>query len=113
MAMEHLSRTLIHQLPLFFGLSPKQMKAFLTICKLNRRNASETVCEYGASSNTLFILIEGQLDIVGADGTVVATTTPVTTVGEMGSLAASRARPQLKHATIVSFSLSNITTLKA
>lgn len=84
MAMEQLARTLIHQLPLFFGLSPKQMKAFLTICKLNRRNAGETVCEYGASSNTLFILIEGQLDIVGADGTVVATTAPVTTVGEMG-----------------------------
>ncbi len=84
MAMEHLARALVRQLPLFFGLSPKQMKAFLSICKLSRRNAGETVCEYGASSNSLFILIEGHLDIIGPNDTVVATTAPVTTVGEMG-----------------------------
>ena len=84
MPMEHLARALVNQLPLFFGLSPKQMKAFLDICKLNRHHLGEVICEYGTSSNALFILVEGHLDIIGADGTVIATTAPVTTVGEMG-----------------------------
>ena len=45
MPMEHLARSLVNQLPLFFGLSPQQMKAFLSICKSSRRNLGELIYE--------------------------------------------------------------------
>ena len=82
--MEKLTGQLVQKVPLFFGFSPKEMKAFLNICKMGERPADETICEFNTTSNRLFILLEGELDILGQDGTPLAVQKPVSTVGEMG-----------------------------
>lgn len=82
--MEKLAGSLIQKVPLFFGFRPKEMKVFLEICKLGALEAGETICEFNTSSNRLFILVEGKLDVVGPDQTVLATLQGVQTVGEMG-----------------------------
>ena len=82
--MEKLTGQLVQKVPLFFGFSPKEMKAFLNICKMGERPADETICEFNTTSNRLFVLPEGELDILGQDGTQLAVQKPVSTVGEMG-----------------------------
>ena len=82
--MEKLTGQLVHKVPLFFGFSPKEMKAFLDICKMGERPADEIICEFNTSSNRLFVLLDGELDILGQDGTPLAVQKPVSTVGEMG-----------------------------
>jgi hypothetical protein len=42
------------------------------------------LCEYGTASRRFVILLDGELEITGKDGTVLARMHPVTTVGEMG-----------------------------
>jgi len=78
------TKELIQKIPLFFGLSPRHMQAFLRICRLTTFAKRETLCEFGTSSNQLFILLEGQLEILTEDGTTLTWIEPVTTVGEMG-----------------------------
>jgi CRP-like cAMP-binding protein len=82
--MDNLARQLIHKVPLFFGFKPQQMKVFLDICKPGRIAPGETLCEYNTTSNRLFILLEGELDILSPDGRLLTTLRPITTVGEMG-----------------------------
>jgi hypothetical protein len=81
---ERLAGRLVQKVPLFFGFKPVEMKAFLDICKLGTSSKGEVLCENNSSSNRLFILLDGSLDILGPGGTVLATVTPITTVGEMG-----------------------------
>ena len=82
--MEKLAGSLIQKVPLFFGFRPREMKVFLEICKLGSVDAGESLCEFNTSSNRLFILVDGKLDIVAPDKTVLATLQGVQTVGEMG-----------------------------
>ena len=82
--MERLAGSLIQKVPLFHGFRPREMKAFLEVCKLGAVAAGEVLCEYNTSSNRLFILVEGRLDIVGPDNTSIAVLQGVQTVGEMG-----------------------------
>ena len=82
--MEKLTGQLVQKVPLFFGFSPKDMKVFLDICKMGERPAHEIICEFNTSSNRLFVLLDGELDILGQDGTLLAVQKPVSTVGEMG-----------------------------
>ena len=82
--MPDLASQLPQQLPLFFRLKPAEMKLFMKICKHTTCDSGELLCEYGTASRRFFILLEGELEVIGKDGTVLARMRPVTTVGEMG-----------------------------
>ena len=82
--MPDLASQLPHQLPLFFRLKPAEMKQFMEICKKTTCDSGELLCEYGTASRRFYILLEGELEVIGKDGTVLARMRPVTTVGEMG-----------------------------
>ena len=82
--MSKLERNLVQKVPLFFGFKPGEMKTFLNICKMSTRPEGEILCEYNTASSRLFILLEGVLDVVSQDGTVLASIDSITTVGEMG-----------------------------
>ena len=82
--MPNLVSQLPQRLPLFLGLKPVEMKLFLNICKMTTAAPGDVLCEYGTASRRFYILLEGELDILGKDGTSVARVPPVTTVGEMG-----------------------------
>ena len=74
----------IKKIPLFKGLSPKQVQALLAICRPETYEPGERICGSQAQSNEMFILISGALIVKTADGVQVATVEPVTTVGEIG-----------------------------
>ena len=82
--MEDADGKLIRQIPLFFGLSPRQLQAFLGICRSWEVADGDRLCKFGESSNRLFILLEGKLEILTESGTLLTSIDPVTTVGEMG-----------------------------
>ena len=82
--MEKLTGQLVQKVPLFFGFSPKEMKAFLNICRMAERPSGEIICEFNTTSTRLFVLLEGELDILSQDGTPLAVQKPIATVGEMG-----------------------------
>ncbi len=82
--MDEADRQLVRRVPLFLGLRPRQLQAFLRICRTLSAEPREVLCELGTSSTRLFILLSGRLDVEGKDGTVLARISPVTTVGEMG-----------------------------
>ena len=82
--MEDADRQLVQRVPLFLGLRPRQLQAFLRVCRTLSAAPREVLCERGTSSTKLFILLAGKLDVLGDDGAVLARVTPVTTVGEMG-----------------------------
>ena len=82
--MDDKAKQLIQNFTLLNGLSPRHKQAFLNICRPTTADRGETLYEHGQSSNRLFILLEGKLEIAVEDGTVVTHIDPVTTVGEMG-----------------------------
>ena len=82
--MEDADRQLVQRVPLFLGLRPRQLQAFLRICRTMATARREVLCERGTSSTKLFILLAGKLNVLADDGTVLAQIAPVTTVGEMG-----------------------------
>ena len=84
--MEQLANTLSTAVSLFLGLMPRQMKRVLEACKMGIHVPGEILCKYGGQSDRLFVLVSGQLEILGEDGASLATIRPVTTVGEMGFL---------------------------
>ena len=82
--MDDTDARLIRQIPLFFGLSPRQLQAFLRICRTSEVDDSDHLCRFGDTSNRLYILIEGRLEIISPSGVSLTFVEPVTTVGEMG-----------------------------
>ncbi len=82
--MERLAGNLIQKVPLFFGFRPKEMQAFIDICKLVKHESGEVLCEFNTASNRLFILIEGELGVYGPDGILLVALKPVQCIGEMG-----------------------------
>lgn len=84
--MEELNKILNQHIPLFTGLSPKQMHSLLETSKLGLHHPGEILCEYGGRSDRLLVLLSGQLEVLGEGGTLLAIIRPVTTVGEMGFL---------------------------
>lgn len=82
--MPDLARQLTQRVPLFFGLKPSEMKQFLEICKTSECPPGEVICQHGDPSRRFFILLEGTLDVLARDGTLLAQTKPVAVVGEMG-----------------------------
>ena len=74
----------IRKIPLFKGLSPSQIQKVLNLCATCTFQPGEIVCEEGAQSDEIYILISGELAVVTKDGIPLATIATVTTVGEMG-----------------------------
>lgn len=79
-----MAKDLLKRVPLFFGLTPDEMRAVIEVCKLDRHKKDEVVCRYGGSSGRMYVLLDGELEVLAPDGTRLAIEKPVTTVGEMG-----------------------------
>jgi CRP-like cAMP-binding protein len=75
---------ILKKIPIFKSLSPSQVQKVLGLCEAKTFKEKETICAQGSDSNEMFILISGELNIMSADNTCLATLHPITTVGEMG-----------------------------
>ena len=91
----------IETIPIFKGLSHPEIQSVLRVCGLKTYRDTEVVYASGTSSGEMYILLSGQLGVIAADGTQVATLEPVTTVGEMG-IATQRVRSTSVEATRMS-----------
>ena len=74
----------LKKIPIFKDLSPPQVRQVLSICTPRFYQPQNTICKGGASSEDIYILLSGKLEVATAEGIEVADITPVTTVGEMG-----------------------------
>lgn len=97
----------LRKIPLFSGLSPSQVQTMLGVCQPHRYEPGQVLCARGTESDEMFILLSGQLGVATADGTLVATLTPVTTVGEMGLVTR-----QPRKATVESLVACNVLVIK-
>ncbi|MEE3234196.1 MAG: cyclic nucleotide-binding domain-containing protein [Candidatus Latescibacterota bacterium] len=94
------------KIPVFKGLNPLQVKKVLALCIHKSMEKGEALCKAGTPSDEMYVLLTGQLGIYTAEGIRVATTLPVTTVGEMGVLTG-----EPRSASVVVSSPSNIFTI--
>ena len=81
------SRTLLETLtkiPIYRDLSPSQVQKDLGLCQPRTLKAGEVVCARGKESNEMYILISGELGVIGEKDERLASLQPITTVGEMG-----------------------------
>lgn len=97
----------LKKIPLFRGLSPSQIQVILGACQPQRFDAGKTLCASGTPPEEMYILLSGTLGVVTADGTLVATLTPVTTVGEMGIVTR-----QERKATVETLDVCNVLVIK-
>ena len=74
----------IKKIPLFRGMAPKQVQLLLGISATRSFEPGERVCGSDTTSEEMFILISGTLEVKTADGVRVATVEAVSTVGELG-----------------------------
>ena len=76
----------LKKIPLFYGLSPTQIRLILGQCSAKSIEAGVQVCMRGKPSDEMYVLVSGKLAIVADNNFRVATIDPVTTVGEMGAI---------------------------
>jgi CRP-like cAMP-binding protein len=76
---------IIPKIPPFRDLTLYQVEKILQICRFKRYEVDQVICEYGAPSTEMFILLAGELTIHRGDS-LIATLTPIVSVGEMGVL---------------------------
>lgn len=74
----------LKKIPIFKGLSPSHVQKVLGLCEAKTFSEKETICAQGSDSDEMFILISGELGVMGENGVSIATLHPITTVGEMG-----------------------------
>lgn len=74
----------IRKIPIFTGLSPKQVQRVLNICRMREFDSMAVIYSANAPSDDMHILITGELSVVNSEGIRLARIYPVTTVGEMG-----------------------------
>ena len=74
----------IKKIPMFRDLSPSQVREVLGLCQPRTIKAGEVVCARGKESNEMYILISGELGVIGEKDERLASLQPITTVGEMG-----------------------------
>jgi len=74
----------IRRIPLFQGLKPDQAVTLLRACDRQSVPARKVLCEFGAPSNEMFIILSGQFSVRTKDGVQVALINPIAPVGEMG-----------------------------
>ena len=87
--MQERSKELVEvlkKIPLFYGLSPTQIRVILSQCMSSGIEPGVKVCVRGKPSDEMYILLSGKLAIIADDSFRVATISPVTTVGEMGAI---------------------------
>jgi len=108
--MQERSKELVEvlkKIPLFFGLSPTQIRVILSQCLSSSIEAGAQVCVRGKPSDEMYVLLSGKLAIVADNSFRVATITPVTTVGEMGAITG-----QPRSATVEAITPCRILTIK-
>ena len=81
---ERIAGRLIQRVPLFFGFTSGEMKHFLDICKLELPDGGTVLCDYNGASTSLYILLDGELEILGPGEVLLARIAAVNVVGEMG-----------------------------
>ena len=73
-----------NRVPMFHGLSEEQITDMLRICAKKKHEGKQQLFKIGDDSNTMSILLEGELGMKFFSGVKWQTITPPATVGEMG-----------------------------
>ena len=81
---------ILEKIPVFRGLSFRQLKKILGICKKQTFSENDAVCLNGEESYKMFILIKGELRVIFEDGKELSRITPLGIVGEMGVFTGER-----------------------
>ncbi|MBT7863311.1 MAG: cyclic nucleotide-binding domain-containing protein [Gemmatimonadetes bacterium] len=76
----------LQKLHLFQELSPTQIKRLFTTCQQETFDPGEELCRVGKASDNMHIVLTGKVDILSAQGIVLATESAITTIGETGLL---------------------------
>ena len=74
----------LKKIPIFDALPPNSVKLLVSLCEPRSLEEGEELCTGGTPSDEMYILLAGELSVTNEGGMLVATLTPVTTVGEMG-----------------------------
>ena len=72
----------VSKIPLFSGLSPTQVRLVLSLCDHRIIEAGETLCRADTPSDNMFILVAGELALMGREGAQIAEIEPVASIGE-------------------------------
>jgi len=73
----------IGKIPLFKGYSPTQVRLVLGMCEHRVLEPEEVLCEAGNPAEEMFILVAGELDRLGPEGSLLGEILPVSSVGEI------------------------------
>ncbi len=73
----------------FQGLSRSEARYLLRLCRQKTFAKDDTIYSIGDPSTEMFILLQGELEVTGEGGTVLAHITSGSSVGEMGVLTGS------------------------
>lgn len=74
----------LKKIPILRGLAPTHVQKVFNVCEAKSFEVGETLCVQGTDSNSMFVLIAGELGIMSDKDAVIAALNPITTVGEMG-----------------------------
>tara|TARA_B100000686_G_C16179110_1_gene660072 strand:- start:26 stop:493 length:468 start_codon:yes stop_codon:yes gene_type:complete len=74
----------LKKVPIFSGLSPSQIQSILDICTSVRCEPNQVIYSANSPSDSMHILLTGELSVVNDEGIRLARLYPITTVGETG-----------------------------
>lgn len=72
------------KIPMFRGLREKQLAEILKTCSRQKYAAQKPIYTIGEQSETMFVLLKGEISIMFSSGLEVKSIRPAGTVGEMG-----------------------------
>lgn len=72
----------LQKLQLFTDLSPTHIKRVFGVCKQESFDTGAELCKAGESSDRMFIIISGVVDILSPQGMKLVTEKAITTIGE-------------------------------
>ena len=75
---------ILKKIPIFNGLNMNQFHNILSICKQTTVARNEFIFQGGEESDSMFVLIKGQLNVILPDGRILTRINPPGTIGEMG-----------------------------
>ncbi len=79
-------KAIIEKVEVFKRLSIGEAQRLLKLCRYQTYSTNEMVYRAGDSSDEMLILLQGRLQVLTEDGTVLAGILPGSTTGEMGVL---------------------------